>query len=82
MFDKVDKITAGILGLCILAVAILAYGKDIGGDAALGFISGICTALISHAAVTVTTNARNSNPAPPPPASPDPSPPNDTNVGV
>jgi hypothetical protein len=50
--NQVDKITAAILIIAIVVVGVLAGLTDINGDAALGFISGIAVALVTHSTAT------------------------------
>ena len=52
----VDKITGAILVLAIVVVGALAAFKDINGEAALGFISGITVALLTHTTAQVAVN--------------------------
>jgi hypothetical protein len=52
----VDKITGSILVLAIVVVGVLAGLTDIDGTAALGFISGITVALLTHTTAQVAVN--------------------------
>lgn len=59
--NRVDKITAFLLGICILVVGVLAGMKVIDGSAALGFISGIGVALVGNATVRGVTAIKKTN---------------------
>lgn len=46
--NRVDKITAILLGICLLVVGFLVATHAIEGNAALGFISGVGVALVGN----------------------------------
>lgn len=53
---QVDKITGAILVVAIVVVGVLAGLADINGEAALGFISGIAVALVTHSTARIAVN--------------------------
>jgi len=59
--NRVDKINGILLGLCVVAVTVLAGLKVIEGSVAVGFISGIGTAMISLGTARVVDSKTTKN---------------------